>query len=160
MPLNQKVLKEKLDAYAAVEGKILKLSARRNKELDPLITEHNERIKPILEKYTDSISPLNAQSAELKSEIERMLRANTDADGNPKTITVAAEKATVQVTKSEGSRVVDVQKFFAAVKDKSALFWQSLTVVIKHAEKLLGKEKIDTISEKKTTYSVAIALKK
>lgn len=160
MSLNQKLLKEKLDEFAGVEAKILKLTARRNKELDPFIEEHNEKIKPIVERYGATVSPLNAKSAELKKEIEAMLRANTDADGNPKLVTVKSDKATVQVSVSEGARVVDVQKFFALVKDKSGLFWQSLNVVIKHAEKLVGKEKIDEISEKKTTYSMAISLKK
>lgn len=160
MSLNQKLLKEKLDAWAKNEEKLSKLTAKRNRELDPFIEEHSERVKPILDKYSDSFLSLNAASADFRKEIEAMLKANTDADGNPKILTVTAENATAQISRCDGSRVVDVQQFFALVKNKSSSFWNSLTVIIKHAEKLVGKEKLDEISKKKTTYSVAIALKK
>ena len=160
MAVNQKLVKEKLDEWATVQTKLNKAATAKNKKLDPFIKEHNERIEPILSEYNERVAPLNAKAVQLKAEISQMLKANTDKDGNPKTISIGSDAATVTISKSEGSRVVSVQKFFDAVKEKNQMFWSSLTVVIKHAEKLLGKEKIDEISEKKTTFPVVISLNK
>ena len=160
MSLNQKQLKEKLDEWAGVQAKIEKFAGQKNKKLDPFLKEHQEKIAPILDDYNAKVQPLSAKQTQLESEINAMLKANADSEGNPKTLTVASEKAQVTVSKSEGSRVVSVQKFFESVKEKNSQFWASLTVVIKNAEKVLSKEKIDEISTKKTTFPIAISLKK
>lgn len=160
MALKQSELKEKLDEWAKNQAKAAKLSAKRNAELEPHIAEHNERVKPIIEKYDAQAAPLIEKNSALLKEIEKSLLANTDKDGNPKLLTVTADTATAQVSKSDGARVVSVQKFFDAVKDKTSSFWECLSVGVKKAEGLIGKEKVDEMSDKKTTYSVSLSLNK
>lgn len=158
MALNQKTVKEKLDVWARLQERIGKAHAKRNRELDPHLRTHQDAIAPIVAKYDLLLDPLLRESTALHKEIETLLLANTSADGKPKVAAVAGDAATAQLMVSEGARIVDVQKFFATVKTKGESFWNSLKVVIKDAEKLVGKEKIDEISEKKSAYSVAIAL--
>lgn len=160
MAVNQKSVKEKLDQWAVLQEKICKSNVKRNRELDPHLRAHQEAIAPIVEKYDQAVAPFVVESNALEKEIESLLFANVDSGGKPKTMTVQGATATAQVSKHEGARVVDVQKFFEAVKVKTESFWNSLKVVIKDAEQLVGKTKIDEISEKRTWYAVAIELKK
>lgn len=160
MALNKAKVKDDLKQYALLQGKIGKLESQRNKALDPLIRAHNEQTAPIIEKYDQKLSPLREKLAVAEKSIKDALNSNVDSEGKPKVCLIEIDNAFAQVEKQESSRVIDAEKFFAAVKAKNQQFWASINVVIKHAEKLLGKEKIDEISNKKTTYNLTVSLKK
>jgi phage host-nuclease inhibitor protein Gam len=160
MALNKSKIKEDLEQYAQTRQKIEKLESQRNKALDPLIKEHNEKTAPIIAKYDEKTAPLQDKLKTFEKNILDALKANVDAEGNPKEILIETETAKASVVKSQGSRVVDVEKFFAAVKEKNQAFWNCLNVLIGKAETLIGKDKIDAISEKKTSFSLTVSLKK
>lgn len=160
MPINQKLVKEKLAEWAILRKKLDKAAAQRNKELDPFIREHNEKIAPIIEKYDKKYNPLVDKSNALAKEISDLLMANTDKDGQPKQVLIETAEASAQLTQKDGARTIDVQKFFNFVKNKTASFWDCLTVQVGKADKLIGKTEVDKLSDKKTTYSVNLSLKK
>lgn len=158
--VNQKIIKEKLEAWTVLQVKIGKVVSKRDKQLEPLIKEHNEKTKPILEEFDSKVAPFRTQAAEIEKEISALLTANIDESGNPIPIIIAGESATVTVTKSEGARIVSVQKFFDLVKTKTSAFWDCLSVGVAKADKLIGKDKVDEISEKRTTFPITFSLKK
>ena len=137
-----------------------KTELSRNKELDPLIREHNAKIAPIVETYDAKLTPLRSQSTDLEKEIDALLKANVDGEGDPVPVHIATEMAGAELTKTEGARVVSVLKFFDSVKTRTAAFWECLKVEVGKADKLLGKDKVDQISEKSTSFKVKISLKK
>jgi hypothetical protein len=154
-----KETKEKLAEYEVIQSRIEYFQTRCNKEMASHVVAHNEAIKPILEKYEPKIEPLRIRAGEIEKEICGALKANLDADGNPKLLTIDGETHTVSLSKKEGSRVVDVEKFFSFVKVKTAAFWKSLKVNLKDAEPLVGKSEIDKIATKPVTYVAAITKK-
>ena len=158
--VNQKIIKEKLDAWGVLQAKIGKVVSKRDKQLTPLIAEHNEKTKPILEEFDLKVAPFRAQAAEIEKEISAILTANIDEHGKPIPVIIASETASVTVTKSEGARIVSVQKFFDLVKTKTSAFWDCLSVGVAKADKLIGKDKVDEISDKRTSYPVTFSLKK
>lgn len=158
--VNKKAVEEKLEAWAKLQAKIKKADAERNNELEPFIREHQEKTAPILAKHSGKVTPLQAKAAELETEIAALISADRDGDGNPKPVVVTSGKASAAVVKKEGARVIDVQKFFDFVKDKNAAFWACFNVLIKNAVKIIGEDKVDELSSKKTSFDVSISLNK
>ncbi|MBX7170165.1 MAG: hypothetical protein K1X72_04355 [Pyrinomonadaceae bacterium] len=158
--VKQKLIKEKIEEWAALQTKIGKFASKRDKQLTPLIAEHNEKTKPILEEFDSKVAPFLSQAEAIEKEISAILTANIDDSGKPIPVIISSETATVTLTKSDGARIVSVQKFFDLVKTKTSAFWDCLSVGVAKADKLLGKDKIDEISEKRTTYPVTFKLNK
>lgn len=157
--VNQTAVKEKLEEWAEVQAKISRADIAKNKKMSPLIEAHNQEIKPIVEAYDKKVQPLRERSAEIEKAIKALIESDRDADGNPKPVMISSESATATVEKKEGSRVVNVQKYFNSVKVKTAEFWKSLKVTIKDAEPIVGKNKIDDLSDKTPTFVSSIRLK-
>jgi hypothetical protein len=156
---NQKIVKEKLDVWADLQAKLQKADTDKNNKLAPHLEIHNEKIKPIIDAYDAKTAAWKKQSADLQAEIIAMCENDRDAEGNPKPVLIAAEKAMVAVEKKEGSRVLDPQKYFEFIKDKNAAFWESVNVVLKHADKILGKTKAEELSDKPAKYVSSVKLK-
>lgn len=157
--VNQKAVTTKLEEFAKVQAQIKRAEKSRNKKLDPIIRKHNEEMKPILEKFEKQVEPLRSRSDAIEKEIKALIEVDRDADGNPKPILITSENAVASVEKKEGMRIVDAKKYFDFVKNKSVAFWKSLKVTIKDAEPIVGKNKIDDLSEKKTDYVSTVKLK-
>lgn len=157
--VKEKEVKVKLEQWADLQEKIGKAEIVRNKKLDPLQREFHEKTKPILEACELKTQGWKQQSNLLESEIKALVEADRDADGNPKPITISTDTATAVVEKKVGARVVNVKKYFDFVKVKTDAFWKSLKVTIKDAEPIVGKNKIDDLSDKKTEFITAIRLK-
>lgn len=156
---NQKLIKEKLDEWAEYQAKIQKAETDKNNKLAPFVEVHNEKVKPILDAFDAKTSAWREKSAALQSEVIAMVENDRDAEGNPKPILISAEKAIVSIEKKEGSRIVDPQKYFEFVKERNAAFWESVKIVLKHAEKIVGKTKADELSDKPVSYVSAVKLK-
>ena len=155
----KKHVKDKLEQWTKVQKQIAKAEKKANTRINPIIERHNEEMKPFLEEREHKVAPLKATAAELEKEITAMITVDRDTDGNPKPIMIDSVNAIATVEKKEGTRVVDVQKYFEAVKTKGVDFWKSLKVTIKAAEPIVGKNKIDYLSDKKVTYPTTIKLK-
>jgi hypothetical protein len=158
--VNQKIIKEKLEAWTVLQGKMGKVVSKRDKQLEPLMREHNEKTKPIIEEFDLKVAPFRAQAEEIEKEISAILTANIDDKGKPIPIIIDGKSATVTVTKSEGARVVRVREFFDLVNTKTSAFWDCLSVGVAKADKLIGKDKVDSISDNRTSYPVTFSLKK
>jgi len=156
---NQKSIKEKLDEWAELQAKLQKAETDKNNKLAPHIELHNEKVKPILEAFDAKTLAWREKSAALQNELIALVENDRDANGNPKPVLISSGKAIVSIEKKEGSRIVDPQKYFEFVKAKNAAFWESVKIVLKHAEKIVGKNKADELSDKPVSYVSAVKLK-
>lgn len=156
--VNKTAVKQKLEEWAAVQKRISAADDAKNKKLAPIVEAHNEEIKPILENFDKKAAPLRERAAELEAEIKAMVEANRDEAGNPVPVMVSSDKATAAVEKKEGARVIDVGRYFDLVKVKTAEFWATVSVKIAGAEKLLGKNAVDEISDKRESYTTTLRL--
>jgi putative NADH-flavin reductase len=148
-----------LDEWAAAQSKINKLQTKCNKEMDPFVREHNERVAPIVEAFESKAQPLRQKSDEIEQAIITALMSNLDKDKNPKLVTINGAGAVAVVERKEGSRVVDVEKYFNFVKVKTKAFWDSLKVTLKNAEPLVGKDQIDKIATKPVSFQAVVKAK-
>jgi len=158
--VNQKQVKEKLDAWAELQAKIGKLENARNKKLDPFLREFNEQTKPFQVDFEKKAKPFREKAAALAKEINVLLEADRDADGNPKPILISTEFATASIERKDGSRVINAQKFFNFVKDKNQKFWNCFTVLIKEAKTVISEKEIDDLSTKTPSFPFSIKVTK
>lgn len=140
----QTEIKTKADEWARKGEEIEKASAARDKALEPYIAGYNDAIAPVLAKYEPKIDRLTRERNEIEAEVIGWL------NGVGKPLALTGELAVATVESKIGSRAIDVEKFFAAVKDKNAAFWACFSVLVAKAEKLLGAAKVDEISTKPT----------
>ncbi|MBS1793370.1 MAG: hypothetical protein JSS81_05920 [Acidobacteria bacterium] len=156
--VNPKEVKEKLEQWAVLQDRLLKLEGTRNKKLDPHIRQFEESTKPIREEFDKKAGPIREKAAALQAEIEIMLRGERDAQGNPKPATIASVNAVASIERRDGSRIINAKKFFDFVKNKNEKFWQCFTVLIKEAKNVVSEKEIDDLSTKKTTYDFSIRI--
>lgn len=158
--VRKKEVEEKLDAWAELQAKIKKLENGRNKKLEPFLREFNEQTKPFQEDFERKAQPFREKANALAKEINVLLEADRDADGNPKPIIIATDAASAKIERKEGSRVIHAQKFFNFVKDKNEKFWSCFTVLIKEAKKVISEKEIDDLSTKTPTFPFSIEVTK
>lgn len=152
--LSKAGVKEKLAEYAVTVAKLNKAESAQNAELDPLLVEYNEAAKPILAKHEKKIGPLRAKADELSAEIYGFLDGQT-ADVEIEMSGYVAQRRTQSRLMA---RVIDVKKFLEMAKKKGEAMYACITIGVKKAEDLLGKE-IDLISERPTKTEVTVALR-
>lgn len=147
---------ELMDEFAAVEAKIAKADAAKNRELDPLLAAHNDACRPVLERFEKKTMPLIDRREAIVAEVSGYL----EQQGKDQIIRSQSGAVAEQKTETKiGSRVIDIEKFMKAAKSKGAAMWGCLSVAVAKAEKLIGKEAIDEISDKKETTSVVRTLR-
>lgn len=151
--VSQARIKELADEWAAIGSQVVKLEAKRNAEMEPLIERHNEELKPILDKYDPKIEKLESKAAEIYGEVTDWLSAH----GKP--ILLEGEDAVAANEVKIGARKIDPKTFFDLVKAKGSEFWGCLTVQIAKAEQFLGKTEVDKISEKPSGLVPTLKLK-
>ncbi len=149
---NQKIVKEHLQEWAELQAKLSRAETDKNNKLAPYIESHNESVKPILDAFEAKTTVWRQKSTELQTKIIAMVENNRDPEGNPKPVLIASADAMVSIEKKEGSRIVDPKKYFDFVKEKNSQFWESVKIVLKHAEKIVGKNMADDLSDKPVTY--------
>jgi hypothetical protein len=151
--LTQAEIKAKLDDWAKADQKIQKATQAMNAALEPLERKHALAIQPVLDEHDAKIQKLADQKRKIETEVIDWLKTQN------KPLVVEGNLATAANETKVGSRVIDVQKFFDAVKEKNASFWDCVSVAIAKAEKLVGKTKVDEISTKDSKLVPSIKLK-
>lgn len=153
--LSKQAIKQKADEWADKKAAIEKAETARQAAIDPIITRHNEELKPVLAKHDRKIEQLQSQADEIESEVLAWLELQKVDT------TISGEKAVASsITETKiGPRVIDVQKFITAAKNKGEAMWECISVAVAKAEKLIGKKEIDAISTKQETTGVVNSLK-
>lgn len=151
--LSQADVKAKADEWALLADKVRLAENKKNAELDPFVVEFNEKTKGIVTKHDRKIGLLVEQRVELEEEITDWLEAQGKVIALSGDLAVAANELQV------GSRKIDAENFFAKVTDRSAAFWECITVAIAKAEKYLGKDKVDDLSSKSSKLVATLKLK-
>jgi hypothetical protein len=135
-------IKAKADEYAKLAKKIERTETARDSEIAPFVEKHEKRIQLIIDLYEPEISKLQARADAAKAEVMDFLatRKGTFADESD-----LADFGVVVGTKP-GNRTVDPVKLVTLCKKKGVEIWDMLNVVLKNADKLLGKKEVDEIS--------------
>lgn len=152
--LKKSDVKEKLAEYAAVRAKLVKAENAQNAELEPLLEKYNEDSRPIIAKHEKKLLPLMEQADTLESEIQGFL-AVQDKDIEIEAAGFVAERKT---RTKLGARVIDVKAFLERAKKKGEAMFACVTIGVKKAEDLLGKE-IDEISQRPESVSVETGIR-
>ncbi len=155
MGLSKAAVKERLAEYASVVAKIETAEKKQNAELDPYLVQYNEDTAPILEKHEKKLTPLIEKRDELAAEIYGYL----DAQEKDTVVEMAGYVAERKTQTKLGARVIDVKKFLVAAKSKGEAMYACITVLVKKAEDLMGKE-IDQISTRPEKVEVVTQLRK
>lgn len=152
--LSKAVVKDKLAEYAVTQAKLRKAEAAQNAEIEPLLEQYNEDSKPILAKHEKKIAPLMARADELSAEIYGFL----DDQASDVEIEMSGYVAERKTQTKLLARVIDVKKFLEKAKAKGEAMYACITIGVKKAEDLLGKE-IDQISERPSKTEVVTVLR-
>ncbi len=152
--LSKAAVKEKIAEYAVAAAKLEKAENAKNAEIEPFLEKYNEDTKPVLAKHEKKIAPLMAKRDELAAEIYGFLD-DQDKDIEIEMNGYVAERKTQTKLLP---RLIDVKKFLEIAKKKGEAMYACITVGVKKAEDLLGKE-IDLISERPEKKEVIVALR-
>lgn len=151
--LTREKVKELTNEWAKLQAKITRAEAARNAEIDPYLVEFNERTEPIRARHDTKILSLRTQADEIEAKVLGWL------NGVGKPIALDADAAVAANETVVGKRVISVQQFFDRVKERSAAFWDCVSVGVAKAEKLIGKTAVDEISMKETKLVASLKLK-
>lgn len=151
--LTQAEVKAKADEYARLTEKIGKAEDAKARELDPYRAEYEEKTAAIVSKHDSKIQKLADQAAAIEDEVLGWL------NGVGKPIALEGELAVASVQLKTSSRKIDPETFFKFVKEKTAGFWDCVSIGIAKAEKLIGNDKIDKISSQDTKLVASLKLK-
>lgn len=156
MALSQKAVKELCEEWSELQVSITKAEEAKHRALEPIIRRHNEELKPVLEKHDPKIEGLITRSDEVRTQIRDWMLAQK------KDLNFSGEDWTAGVLSGEslGNRVVDVKKFLALAKKHGDAIYGCVTVILKKAEPLVGKKKIDEISTQDRTPTRSFTLQR
>lgn len=151
--LTQIQVKAKADEWASIDAKIRRAQAAKEADLEEVLRRHKDEIDPICEKHDPKIKALYEKKFAIEKEVLDWLNTHGQA------ITLAGEKAVAANETKIGNRVISPKRFFEEVKERTEAFWGCMTVGIAKAEELLGKAKIDALSEKPKKIVPSLTLK-
>lgn len=144
--LSQSDIRALSERWAAHIKKIALLEKDRNAEMHPHQVAFEKKTQPIVEKYDTQIDKLQEKADAIELQVTEWLESQT------KSITLTSKSAIASFFKGKKEskdRVVNAQKFLAFVKEKgAAAVYKCVKVVIKDAEKLIGKTELDKICTK------------
>ncbi len=152
--LSKAAVKERLAEYAVTMAKLTAAENKQNAELDPFLVQYNEDTAPILAKHEKKLTPLIEKRDELAAEIYGYL----DAQKKDTLVEMAGYIAERKTQTKLMPRVIDIKKFIEAAKKKGEAMYACLTVGVKKAEDLMGKE-IDQISTRPEKTEVVTQLR-
>lgn len=151
----------KLEEWAKNERKRLRAEADRDIALEPHVTKCQRAIGPINEEFDGKLAPLNQKKQSLEAEIISMMEAGIDREtGKVALPQVEIDKALVRVDVSDGNRVIDPEEFFkfTVPTNRTAKFWDCVTIPIGKASKFLGSA-IDRLASKPKKFETKFSLK-
>lgn len=153
--LSQKAVKELADQWAAKKAEIAKLQAKRNAAIEPIIAQHNEELAPMLRRFDPKIEQLESEADSISGQVLGWL----NEQGAP--IRLEGENAVAEyaLQTKVGARVIDVKKFLETAKSTGEAMFDCINILVAKAEKLLGKNELDQISERPESESVSVTLK-
>lgn len=151
--LTQAEVKAKADEWAGLQMKMRKAESAKIIELQPHLDKYDKVTAPIIELHDAKIGKLYEKATSIETEVLGWL------NGVGKPVVLSGELAVAAVETQVGARVINVEKFFDLVKEKNAAFWGCVSVAIKKAEELIGKEKVDEISGKGSKLEASLRLK-
>jgi len=157
--LTKKRAQELIDELHDLEKKHAQLSAVRDTELAVPTAEYQAACEPINAKYNPKFTKLNAEIGSKKKELSDFLLSGFDEKTGAVSLgllesTVVKGRQLVAVVKVGSSRIVNPESFFKAVTERTAEFWDCLTVGLQKAEKFIGKNRVEDLAKKKFTASV------
>jgi len=141
---SQAEIKAKADEWARKGAEIERAEAARDRALEPFVAEYSEKAAPVLAKHEPKISRLMRERTEIEAEVLGWL------NGAGKPLAINGELAVAANEVVVGKRTIDATKFFDRVKERSAAFWDCVTIGIAKAEKLIGATAVDEIAGKET----------
>lgn len=151
--LTQAEIKAKADEIVRIDARISHLETKRGMELDPYLIEFNEKTKEIVARYDGKVAQLASKRQDLVDQVIGWLESQKKSIVLEGEVAIAANELVV------GKRTIGAKKFFDQVKDRSAGFWDCLTVAIQKADKFLGKDKVDAMAEKETKLVASVKAK-
>ena len=152
--LSKVSVKAKIEEYAAALKKLQRAENAHNAEIEPLLEEYKESVKPINAKHEKKIAPLRETVDTLYDEIVTFLETQS-ADVSIEAAGYVAER---KVQTKLLPRLIDVKKFIEVAKKKGEAMYACISVGVKKAEDLLGKE-IDQISTRPEKEEVSVTLR-
>lgn len=145
------------ERWAAAMKKLRKAEADRDAEIRPLIEECERQVAEINKRHEPAIAKLEVKAGEHETRIMAWL------NGRTKTTTVDAKNAIADVVVGvkKSARIVTLEKIAELCKKKAVALSSVVTVVLKEADKHLGKKEVDEIStyEQIPTKTVSLKLK-
>jgi hypothetical protein len=148
--LSQAAIKAKADEWASYKRKIERLELSKTDELAEFEEQYRSATKEITDAYEPKLKVLRDKASAIEVEVIEWLTAHNKA------ITISGELANAVNETKKGNRVVDPRKFFELAKDK---FFDCVTVGVKKAEEVLGKNKVNSISDKPESLVPSLVLK-
>ncbi|HQY68764.1 MAG TPA: hypothetical protein PLD38_15925 [Pyrinomonadaceae bacterium] len=152
--LSKAAVKGRVAEYAALRAKIVKIEDAQNKDLEPYLEQYDRETKTVFAKYEKKLEPLRASADEIEAEIYGFLNAQ-DKDVEIEADGFVAERKTQSKL---GARVIDVKQFLERAKKKGEAMFACISIGVKKAEDLLGKE-IDEISSRPENWTVTTAIR-
>jgi len=155
--LTQTEVKEKAESYAAKMAEYDKLvtkyeaatkdiGERHQKELEELLEKHETELAPIAKKHLPKIEKISIEIEALYGEVIDWLQSQK------KSIKLESSSAIAEFFKGKKElpgRVASVKDFLGYVKTKGEdAVYACMNVVLKDAEKLIGKTELDKIASK------------
>jgi hypothetical protein len=141
-----------LDEWASASIKLRQLNEKLESEIGEHRAQFEAAVAPIRERFSPKIQSIESKINGLENEIFNYLRSK----GQPLQITSSKAIAANEVR--VGRRNVPVKKFIEVAASKGDAMYDALQVQIAKAERLLGKDTIDQIADKKTEIVQTIKL--
>ncbi len=152
--LSRAAVKEKITEYAVASKKLANAENALNADLAPFLEKYNEDTKPVIDKHEKKIASQRSKVEALGAEIYEFLDAQESDIEIEMNGYVAERKTQTKLM----ARVIDVKKFLEVAKKKGEAMFACISVGVKKAEDLLGKE-IDLISERPKKVEVVCLLR-
>lgn len=146
-------MKEAAREWAVIGLKIQKLQDAKTRDLDAFAEAHKDDLAAIDAKHDGKIAELTLKQLVLEKQVLTWLGEYK------KPVTIDAELAIAANVEKVGNRVLDPQKFFDFVKDRSEKFWACVTIAVGKADELIGKQKASELSDKPTKIEPSLKLK-
>lgn len=147
-------IKDRMAEYAVTVAKIDGIEKKQNAEVDPFLAQYEKDTAPILAKHERKLTPLIEKRDELAADIYEFLNAQEKDIEIEMSGYVAERKTQTKLM----PRVIDVKKFMEKAKVKGEAMYACVSIFVKKAEDLLGKE-IDQISTRPEKVDVVTQLR-
>lgn len=133
------------EQWAVLTKRIDKLEASHAAERAPIVERHQKELAPIADKYDAKVEPLQEKADAIEMRILEWL------DGQKRPVRIESKSAIAEFAKGVkfGDRIVNAEVFVRkCVERKIKDFWRLVTVTLKNAETVMGKNDMEEICSK------------